>query len=324
MRFILSLVILFAFIGSYPAITSAQGASPAATPSAECVYPELPPGTPTPMEASPAAMEGMEEMAGASPEVAEEASPEVVGTPAPPEGTPAEQADIDLVTALYESAVACINSGDYLGFAALSTPEALLEEYGTTNPYDVPVIFESFDVPPFQLVSVESVLVLADGRLYAETVYLVGNALSKEGAYFAERDGTLLFDSGTVDLPVDVPADAQAADVTMVDFEFQIGQDTFDTGSPIAFSITNQGDYPHEFVVMRLPEGVTVEQVAEDPSLFAQVTFIGGTFAEPGQQAPPLVLLDMEPGTYTVVCFVDTPDGVPHVARGMIAEITIE
>src|SRR5215217_8000887 len=40
-------------------VATAQDATPAASPTAECVAPELPPGTPTPPEASPeAAMEG--------------------------------------------------------------------------------------------------------------------------------------------------------------------------------------------------------------------------------------------------------------------------
>jgi len=280
------------------------------------------------MEASPAAMEDMDAASPAPEDIGDgpagDASPEAQGTPAPPEGEPASQADADRVTATFESAYACLNSGDYLGFAAHSTSEALLEEFGTANPYDVPAILGSFAPPPFQLVSVERVLVLPDGRLYAEAVYRFGNALTKEGIYFVERDGDLLADAGAVDLPVDVPADAQVADVTMVDYAFEISETTFDAGAPIAFNVTNEGEYPHEFVVVQFPEGVTAEQVLEDFSLIQQVTFVGATFAEPGQAAPPLVLLDLAPGTYTVVCFVDVPEGVPHVARGMVAEITIQ
>jgi hypothetical protein len=45
--------------------------------------------------------------------------------------------------------------------------------------------------------------------------------------------------------------------------------------------------------------------------------------SEPGQTAMPLVLVDLQPGIYTVVCFVDVPEGVPHVMRGMIVEFEV-
>ena len=35
-------------------------------------------------------------------------------------------------------------------------------------------------------------------------------------------------------------------------------------------------------------------------------------------------LENLEAGTYTVVCFVDEPEGVPHVVRGMVAEFTVQ
>jgi uncharacterized cupredoxin-like copper-binding protein len=44
---------------------------------------------------------------------------------------------------------------------------------------------------------------------------------------------------------------------------------------------------------------------------------------QPGQTAMPLVLVDLQPGTYTVVCFIDVPEGVPHDMRGMIIEFEV-
>ena len=73
----------------------------------------------------------------------------------------------------------------------------------------------------------------------------------------------------------------------------------------------------------RTEEHYSVEDVLEDESLFGQVSFHGFTFSEGGQDAPPLVLVDMEPGTYTIVCFVDVPEGIPHVMRGMILEFEV-
>jgi len=324
------LIVTFALIASLlasPAVANAQDASPAATPAVECVYPELPPGTPTPVEASPAAMEDMGDASPEADEQAEEpagdAFPDPAGTPAPPEGEPATQADIDRVIAGIENVIACYNAGDYLGFAALQTPESLLADFGTSNPYDLPGFLESFGPSSFELVSVDNVLLLPDGRVYFEMVYRFGNVLTREGTYGVERDGFLLADAGTVELPVDVPADAQTADVALVDYAFAISQTTFDAGAPIAFNVTNEGEYPHQFALMRLPDGVTAGQALDDPSLLEGATYVGGTFAMPGQEAPPMVVVDLASGTYVAVCFVDMPEGVPHVARGMVAGITI-
>ena len=110
----------------------------------------------------------------------------------------------------------------------------------------------------------------------------------------------------------------------LVDYAFVADRTSFAAGAPIAFNATNAGQHPHELVVLQLPEGVRAEQVLEDPAVQERVRFVGGTFAEPGQAAPPLVLVDLEPGTYTMACYVDVPEGVPHVMRGMVAEVTVQ
>jgi len=67
---------------------------------------------------------------------------------------------------------------------------------------------------------------------------------------------------------------------------------------------------------------VTIEDALADPALGESVVFLAGAFAEPGGVAY-LGLMGLEPGTYTVVCFVDTPEGIPHVMRGMVATFTV-
>jgi hypothetical protein len=328
---VLALLALLA-VGLAPA--AAQDASPAATPAAECAPPPLPPGTPTPMEASPVAdMAGMEGTpgaiaqaeAGAATAEAAAASPEPAASPVPPAGTPADQATIDRVAAAYAGALACLNAGDVLGFAAYLTPEALQEDFGSANYYDIPAIVEEFGgTPPTRFVRVDQVLVLPDGRLYADATYVWGNQLNREGAFLVERDGHLLLDAGTQELPVAIPTDAQVATAEMVDFAFNLTQRSFEAGRPIAFEVINYGQYPHELVVFGLPEGVTLGQVLADESLFARLAYAGDTFAEPGQPGDPLVLVDLAPGTYLAVCFVDEPEGIPHIERGMIAEFTVD
>ncbi len=95
----------------------AQEASPTA---GECVAPELPPGTPTPMEASPAAGMEMEATPEAGPPPAD-AAPEIPVGEAAPDDVVAE------VEAATVNAIYCLNSGDVMAFASLFTPDALME-----------------------------------------------------------------------------------------------------------------------------------------------------------------------------------------------------
>jgi len=34
-------------------------------------------------------------------------------------------------------------------------------------------------------------------------------------------------------------------------------------------------------------------------------------------------MVDLEPGTVTLVCFVDVPEGIPHGLRGMVLEFEV-
>lgn len=316
MRRLFALVAILLSLSLYaPAL--AQDASPIASPvTGACVAPEIPPGTPTPMEseASPAAGDILEASPEGEVEIVPEASPEIpVGEAAPDDVASAAEAAIT-------NAVNCLSSGDYVGFASLFTPEGLMDECGTTNVYDAPMCFEG--TPPVTQFEVSDVQVHEDGRLSADLVIQFGSFILHQRQFLVVADdGTYLLDIGP-ELPVEIPEGATVIDGEMVDYEFVLSETSAPAGD-IAFNVTNTGEYPHEMVVLGLPEGITVEDVFADESLFSQVQFFGFTYAEPGQAATPLVMVDVPPGTYTVVCFVDVPEGVPHVMRGMIVEFEV-
>jgi hypothetical protein len=296
---------------------AAQDASPGASPVAgDCVAPEIPAGTPTPMEeeASPAAGDALEATPEGEVEIVPEASPEI------PQGEPAPDDVAADVEAAVQNFAACYNAGEYEKVAALHTPAGLLEECGTANPYDGPACFGG--TPPVSNVVVGDVQVHGDGRVSADVTAQVGSFLIHERFFFVRGDdGTYLVDA-TPDLPVAVPVGATVVAGELADYAFVLSETSAPAGD-IAFTVTNTGEYPHELVVLKLPEGVTVEALFEDESLFEQVEFLGFTFAEPGQDASPLVMVDVEPGTYTLVCFVDVPEGIPHVMRGMVLEFEV-
>lgn len=301
---------------------AAQTGTPEASPAAmACDAPALPPGTPTAMEDM--AMGGMDmgtPEGDATPE-GQDAGMMPPASPTVPDGTPADEETSARVIAAIENVINCYNSGNLLGVAALFTPAGLEAEFGISNPYDIELVGGG---PPLVIDSISDVQVHDDGRLSAELVASFGGAqLSRERWILVESGDYLLVDE-TPDLPVEAPEGAVTIDAVMLDFEFELSESTVPADQPLVFKVTNEGEYPHELVIIQLPEGATVDQVLDGTVGFEEIAFFGATYSESGQPAPDLVLTGLPAGTYTVVCIVDVPDGIPHVARGMIAELTAE
>jgi hypothetical protein len=97
-----------------------------------------------------------------------------------------------------------------------------------------------------------------------------------------------------------------------------------------AFAFENAGQVPHEMILVRLKEGMTLPQVLEaagaggNPEDFTE----GGAailIAAPGTTAGSRMLVDLMPGrAYALVCnFQDSEDQPPHVALGMASPINV-
>jgi hypothetical protein len=122
-------------------------------------------------------------------------------------------------------------------------------------------------------------------------------------------------------------ATANAVDVTAVEYEFRLDGDV-----PVGndgFVLTNDGDEPHELIVMQLEGGKTLQDVRDaieggvakqPPSWITPVT---RTFAKPGQTSDPAIAQLEDGQTYVIACFVTTKKGVPHAALGMLDELQV-
>lgn len=129
---------------------------------------------------------------------------------------------------------------------------------------------------------------------------------------------------------------AQTASITNAPHEIRFisrdnsfeGPRTVEAGM-VTLTLDNEGPQWHHLQLIRLPDGMTMEELeaalgqikpgTPPPSWLKEAG--GVNPPEPGEEARVTMLL--EPGEYAAVCLVDTPDRIPHVAKGMIAPLTV-
>ncbi len=89
----------------------------------------------------------------------------------------------------------------------------------------------------------------------------------------------------------------------------------------VTFKTVNTGNELHQAALVRLDSGKTAEDFANALKASgpppAWITFLGGP------QNNTEVTLRLTPGTYVWYCAIPSPDGVPHVAKGMLAPMTV-
>jgi len=124
---------------------------------------------------------------------------------------------------------------------------------------------------------------------------------------------------------VEAPAaTARVVTVTARDYAF-LAPDTILAGRT-ELRLANQGPELHHAQIIRLEDGKTpadlvrAMQAGGPPP--AWIKEVGGPNAPaPGQTSTTIV--DLEPGTYMFLCFIPSPDGKPHVMKGMMKAFTV-
>lgn len=143
-------------------------------------------------------------------------------------------------------------------------------------------------------------------------------------------DGTPHFAKGmfasfevTGPMPAATPPAADV-EVTLTDYAFTLSAPL--TAGPHVIRVRNEGTEVHEVALVKLHDGTTLEQ------FLASVA--------PGAAGPPLGTalggsgafstgyggwwrVNLTPGHYALFCWVPSPDGTPHVMKGMMKEFTI-
>jgi hypothetical protein len=112
--------------------------------------------------------------------------------------------------------------------------------------------------------------------------------------------------------------------VSLVNFGFSPSA-PFTTGHHV-LKIVNDGTLAHEFEVVRLGDGKTMDDLGKWGQTYAGplpgVSLGGAAPMSPGQVE--YVPMDFTPGNYALLCFVTDPKThMPHLAEGMVLPFTI-
>jgi hypothetical protein len=121
--------------------------------------------------------------------------------------------------------------------------------------------------------------------------------------------------------------EATIVSIQASEFAFTAPQ-SFEAGL-VKLEFTNIGQQSHHLVLTRLDQGKTRGDLGpalaamETEGIPSWLTFVGGAGEiAPGGSSSTTEIL--RPGTYALLCLIPDPaDGVPHVAKGMIASITV-
>jgi uncharacterized cupredoxin-like copper-binding protein len=122
------------------------------------------------------------------------------------------------------------------------------------------------------------------------------------------------------------PPEPAVVTYTAADFSYA-GPDTIPAGVT-TIRLVNNGTEPHHIFLVKLNEGKTAQDLVtamQAPNATAMpgwaVESGGPNAAEPGKTVA--ATLPVEEGQYVIFCVIPGPDGVPHVAKGMMRNLTV-
>lgn len=110
--------------------------------------------------------------------------------------------------------------------------------------------------------------------------------------------------------------------------DFQFDAPATVTSGPTRIRLINEGPDFHHVWLVRLEEGKTVADLMRHlatghENMPAWATDVGGpnTPGAPGEETS--AVLDLEPGSYAMICVIPAPDGRLHVMQGMVRPLTV-
>jgi hypothetical protein len=158
-----------------------------------------------------------------------------------------------------------------------------------------------------------------------------GRELVREYFELLPYEGSYLIDAYQRVSP-EIPEDAERIIVSATEFAYTpVAGDPNGDGN-IGLVMNNDGNQPHEIVLLKVTEDLALEDLvavaleSEPEALPFEIEEIfGTTFAPPAATSAMAFAEPLPAGRYAMMCFIpDEADGVPHAAKGMAAEFTVE
>jgi hypothetical protein len=175
---------------------------------------------------------------------------------------------------------------------------------------------------------------LTNPTVDAEAIEIDGDSAraeiqAEEGMFGIElaRDGDTWQASGVYVPDDDIPEGAELVELGLDEFAFDADfeSDAVKSGD-FAFHATNNGQQPHEVVLVSLPADRPIEELLQDESFQPEPIFVKFGYG-PGDDSDIALPEPLVAGRYGLVCFLpdtDDPEGTPHAFKGMVAEFTVE
>jgi uncharacterized protein (TIGR02246 family) len=225
------------------------------------------------------------------------------------------------VEAAVRAAIQAWNDGDAEAFLAFFTDDGIMSLTGFPRAEVEEFLAEGIGDPQIEI---QELSVDADDETATAELTTI------EGAFQLRQEVTLIMDEEGVwkgdafePLQQDVPEGTDAVDVSTVEYSFEFDESEITSGN-LAFNVSNIGGETHEMLLVGVPEDLDVEealQSEEEPEGIEDVGFIGPW--PPGVDLTAILVDELQPGRYVMLCFVPAADGEPHALKGMWAEFTI-
>lgn len=118
-------------------------------------------------------------------------------------------------------------------------------------------------------------------------------------------------------------------EIVATDFAFEVSEPV--PAGVVEVTLANEGDEAHHVQIAQLNEDATMEDLqaalesGDESAAMGLIKLVGGVgIIEPGDSSSAIV--ELAEGTHVALCFIAGEDGLPHLAKGMVApfEVTDE
>jgi len=271
--------------------------------------------------------------------IADEASPDAAAsdrsTPATTAETPAATVTptVDPLTEELLSAsttiTSCLTERNVETFTAITTDTYRGQQFGSDAPISAEVYAQlapTLLALEYQIVELRDITAVDATTVTALVTYTVAyQQRTSVWTFMQERvDGLLAWVLANEEAaPARIPDGASSLDVAIQDDAYTVSAQTTE-GLDVAFNLSNADGEDHEVLVLKLPIGTGTGVLLQNPgpTLPDGVAFIGQSTVPAGSDGV-LLLANLPPGIYTIVCLLPDENGLPHLSSGMEATFTV-